>query len=208
MWLIDKYELFHIKYNFFTKDRDFRDYLYFFGDELVRELNKLKHGSTIIEMGAGNGYFAQSLIARSHISPDEIKLRVLRADTNRNANSYYRPFGLIPEQYTGEDFVPLEESGISELNKFLSREIKDKPNIVLISYKPEREIPQFEGKIQVIKGKLFSEIKPEGLKEASLIIDVYGVISYDTNLERVLTNYFKILKKRRERFSFSSTCFY
>lgn len=71
-----------------------------------------------------------------------------------------------------------------------------RPTVVAVDVEIKRKsIPSFNGKLEVLSGRLFEEIPSDLLGTFDLIVDNQGVFAYTPNLDEVLKRYLRSLRK-------------
>lgn len=198
-WLVERYENFHIRLSAFETQREIADYMRAFGDSIVDDLSALGPNDQVVEMGSGETLFAERLLQQRPVAPADITVvESVIADSQELKVPYFHDpgnMGGIPRYlYVDKPIAGLSPDGLLKLNRFLERPLEQKPTISAITFRVNREVPNFEGRLRLMTGRLLKNIGSEEIGRTKLIIDEYGVLTYDPYLDRVLTRYMELLE--------------
>jgi len=92
---------------------------------------------------------------------------------------------IISEKFSS-DFLPL-------LKSIISRPLRDKPNLIGITYKMSGDnVNQYDSKLQIMKDRYFEDIPDSEIPRYDLGVSYYGVFSYTNKISQDL---FKALNK-------------
>lgn len=166
-----------------TTNRDFQEYLIGFEDALAEPLARLGPSGHVVDMGSGESVFAEEL------------LTIKGYDRERFIREYEfsEPTGADTYVLSKKTFTPTPATD-KALSSFFSRPLQDRPHVTAVTAALKRSIPDHEGRLNILQGKLFHDIPSDKIPSADIITDVFGVASYDPDLHFVLDRYFSILK--------------
>jgi len=164
-----------VQSNSFEVRREFANYTELFPQSFLNNISKLGADGHWVDAGSGEGFAVEDFQSGTVLHFESFV-------KNAESSFWQRRRILINKQDV--------EQASRELNR---RAPNEKPRITAIAFQMERKPPQIP-RVDFKIGRFFEDIPDSEIGQADIISDLYGVMSYSSQVDQVVKKYHKILK--------------
>lgn len=164
-----------VQSNSFEVRREFTNYAELFPQSFLNHISKLGAEGHWVDAGSGEGFAVEDFHSSTVLH--------LESFLKNAESSFWQRRKIVMDK-------PAVEQASRELNR---RAPNEKPRITAIAFQMERKPPQIP-RVNFKTGRFFEDIPDSEIGQADIISDLYGVMSYSSQVDQVLKKYHRILK--------------